>query len=53
MKMTLVDVYDLPITLSLAVIVGVVAVAIAASLLRAESVPTDRVPEKRRSAVRR
>ena len=35
-KMALVDLYDLPIVLSLAVIVGVISVAIAASLLRVE-----------------
>lgn len=40
LKMALVDLYDLPISLSLGVVVGVIAVAVAASLLRAKPVPT-------------
>ena len=38
-KMVLADLYDLPISLSLAVIVGVIGAAIAASLLRPELPP--------------
>ena len=39
LKMALVDVYDLPTSLSLAVVVGVVSLAIAASLVHAEPMP--------------
>jgi tellurite resistance protein TerC len=39
LKMALVDVFDLPTSLSLGVVVGVVSLAIAASLVRTERVP--------------
>lgn len=41
LKMALVDLYDLPISLSLAVVVGVISTAIAASFLRVEPMPAD------------
>lgn len=43
LKMALVDLYDVPISLSLAVILGIISIAVAASLLRVE--PTSTVHE--------
>ena len=53
LKMALAELYHVPISISLAVIVGVISVSVAASLLRPEAVPTRRRAIDERAAGRR